>query len=747
MSQAQGGGGAGGGSGGGAGSGHPPPPAHTAVLKELRQRLDQIDLDMVNLVAKRMETVRAVVKEKSAHATGGIRDAQREHELLARVETLARGVGVSAPLVRKIYAEILAHSVSRQASTLTGLETDGDGTPLAVAYVGSPFTFNHLAAQKFAAEWGQNTAVFTGYPAIKDAVAALNSEEADLILLNIESTAAGSINQVYELLREKDLHIIGEEIIKVDLCLCGVAEVPLTAIDRVMSHPLALEQCSIFLEALPRAKPVPFVDTALALRQVAEAKDPTLVAIGSVEGAAASGLTVIRRGIGNHEEILHRYVALARAPMTFDARIPCRTSLILSTRHEQGALLGCLEVLGDHGLSLTKLESRPHPDRPWEYMFFIDFEGNTSDPRVGAALVDLRARTLFLKVLGCYPTKARAEDAHLPRPESVGRVTRASAVHQVVVDEKGAFGAARAAAAGDLVVTALPVGSTSPPPAVVLPAPAARSETRSKTAPRRHRLVDRAAQSKDTLVRVGNLLIGGQGFVVAAGPGAVESEAQINDTARYVRDHGAHLLRGGAMRTKDGDGFVGLGMPGLEMLEAAGRALGMPVVTEVTTPEDVRPVAERADILQVGARNMQNYALLRELGRVNRPVLLKRGLSATIDEWLAAADFVLSEGNGQVILCERGIRTFENATASTLDLSAVVVLKERTHLPIMVDPSHGTGRRRYVAPMAWAARACGAHGLLIEVHPDPDNALTDAPESLDFPAFAALMQGLARWST
>jgi 3-deoxy-7-phosphoheptulonate synthase len=690
-------------------------PVHTAALKQLRQRLDQIDEDLVKLVARRMETVQLVIKEKQGHA-GGIRDAQREHELLGRVETLARAAGVAAPLVRKIFSELVAHSVSRQASTLTGLRDDEQ--PVKVAYVGTPFTFNHLAAQKFAAEWGQ-VATFDGHASIKDAVAALTDPASgvDVLLLNIESTAAGSINQVYDVLREKDLHIIGEETIKVDLCLCGVAEVPLTAIDRVLSHPLALEQCSIFIEALPRARPIPVVDTALALRQIADAKDPTQVAIGSPEGAEACGLVVIRRGIGNHEEILHRYVALARTPLTFDPRIPCRTSLILSTRHEHGALLGCLQTLGDHGLSLSKLESRPHPDRPWEYMFFVDFEGNVADARVAAAIDDLRARALFLKVLGCYPTKARALEAHVPRPEGVGNVAGITA---------------------------------SAPPA----APAAI--TRTTTAPaapvgrRRHRLVDREAQAEETRVRVGNLLIGGGGFVVIAGPGAVESEELINRTARFVRDQGAHILRGGAMRTRDGAdefgaGFTGLGLPGVDLLAAAGRAVGMPIVTEITTPEEVRPVADRADILQIGARNMQNYALLREVGRVNRPVLLKRGVSATIDEWLAAADFVLTQGNGQVILCERGIRTFENATPSTLDLSAVAVLKERTHLPVIVDPSHGTGRRRYVTPMSWAARAGGADGLLIDVHPSPDDALADAAESLDFAGFTALMAGLARW--
>ncbi|HSB35798.1 MAG TPA: 3-deoxy-7-phosphoheptulonate synthase, partial [Thermoanaerobaculia bacterium] len=189
--------------------------------------------------------------------------------------------------------------------------------------------------------------------------------------------------------------------------------------------------------------------------------------------------------------------------------------------------------------------------------------------------------------------------------------------------------------------------------------------------------------------------------------------------------------------------FQGLGEDGLSLLAAAGRACGMPIVSEVMAPDQVRLMAARADILQIGARNMQNFPLLNEVGKVDRPVLLKRGLSSTIEEWLAAAEYILAKGNGQVILCERGIRTFESATRNTLDLSAVVVLRERTHLPVLVDPSHGTGRRAYVAPMAWAARACGAHGLLVEVHPDPDHALSDGDQSLTFDGFRSLMDGLA----
>jgi 3-deoxy-7-phosphoheptulonate synthase len=204
-----------------------------------------------------------------------------------------------------------------------------------------------------------------------------------------------------------------------------------------------------------------------------------------------------------------------------------------------------------------------------------------------------------------------------------------------------------------------------------------------------------------------------------------------------------HVLRGGVFKPRTSPyAFQGLGLAGLELLAAAGQAVGLPIVTEVMAVEQVRAVAEKSDILQIGARNMQNFDLLREVGKVDRPVLLKRGLSSTIEEWLAAAEYILHQGNGQVILCERGIRTFESATRNTLDLSAVVVLRERTHLPVIVDPSHGTGRRSYVAPMAWAARAAGAHGLLVEVHPEPEKALSDGDQSLDFAEFTALMRGL-----
>ncbi len=667
-------------------------------LAELRQQLDQTDDDIVRLFARRLETVGLIGKAKAEKASA-IRDPERERAVLARVESLANSLGLSGPLLRKIFSEVIDYSVSRQVASIV----DSERSHIAVAYQGQPLTYNQLAAEQYVASRGLS-GNFVGLASLAQVVDHITTGQVDLAFLPIENTAAGSMNQVYDVLRERDLHIVGEESFKIDLCLAATSDVPLPALRRVLSHPLALDQCSAFLDGLPQAQTAPVADSRDAMRVVAESKDPTLAAIGPPEAARAHGLTIVRSDVGNQDEILMRYVALARASLPVDVRVPCKTSLILSTRHEKGALLRCLQALGDYGLSMTKLESRPRPNRPWEYMFFIDFEGNVADARVAAALDALKSETLFLKVLGCYPAKATAQVAQASelKPSDPGH------------------------------------GEPAPQPKV---APAKPAVPASK----HYRLASRATRSEDTLVRVGDLLIGGDGFVVMAGPCSVESAEMIEKTAHHVRDKGAHILRGGVFKPRTGPyAFQGLGLEGLDMLAAAGKAAGMPIVTEVMSPEQVHAVAEKADMLQIGARNMQNFALLNAVGKVDRPVLLKRGLSSTIEEWLAAAEYILAQGNGQVVLCERGIRTFESATRNTLDLSAVVVLRERTHLPIVVDPSHGTGRRAYVAPMAWAARACGAHGVCIEVHPDPDKALSDGDQSLTYPEFSSLMEGLSR---
>ncbi|MFC7536699.1 3-deoxy-7-phosphoheptulonate synthase [Sphingomonas sp. GCM10030256] len=258
-----------------------------------------------------------------------------------------------------------------------------------------------------------------------------------------------------------------------------------------------------------------------------------------------------------------------------------------------------------------------------------------------------------------------------------------------------------------------------------------------------YKLVSRELHPHDTVVRIGSVAIGGTALAVIAGPCAVESAEQLRASAEAARDAGATILRAGAYKPRTSPyGFSGHGPEGLAILREVGDALGMPVVTEVMDTADVELIAEHADALQIGARNMQNFALLRAVGKTRKPVVLKRGLSAKIEEWLLAAEYLLSAGNSQVVLCERGIRTFETATRNTLDLNAVPYVKGKTHLPVIVDPSHGTGIRELVTPMALAATAAGADGLMIEVHNDPSAALSDGAQSLYPQQFTALMTAL-----
>jgi 3-deoxy-7-phosphoheptulonate synthase len=259
------------------------------------------------------------------------------------------------------------------------------------------------------------------------------------------------------------------------------------------------------------------------------------------------------------------------------------------------------------------------------------------------------------------------------------------------------------------------------------------------------KLASREFRPADTVVDVGGVQIGGDEVVVMAGPCSVEGEAMLLETARFVAAQGAKVLRGGAFKPRTSPyAFQGLGESGLKMLAAAREETGLRVVSEVVTPADVELVARYVDILQVGTRNMQNYALLQEVGRSGRPVMLKRGMSSTIEEWLLAAEYVLSQGNRDVMLCERGIRTFEHATRFTLDLNAVPLTRELSHLPLVVDPSQGTGRWSLVSRMSLAAVMAGAHGLLVEVHPKPDEALSDGAQSLDFDTFGRLMGDLSQ---
>lgn len=262
-----------------------------------------------------------------------------------------------------------------------------------------------------------------------------------------------------------------------------------------------------------------------------------------------------------------------------------------------------------------------------------------------------------------------------------------------------------------------------------------------------YKLASRTFQPESSIIRIGNSSIGGEKLAVIAGPCAVEGEEQIIEIAKYLKSMGVEFIRGGAYKPRTSPySFQGLEEEGFKLLAQAREETGLLVVSEVISTEFLDQAAKCIDVIQIGARNMQNFQLLREVGRLKKPVVLKRGLASTIEEWLNAAEYIMKEGNYNIILCERGIRTFETYTRNTLDLSSVPVVKELSHLPIIVDPSHGTGRSSLVRPMSRAAIGAGADGLMIEMHPNPKLALSDGPQSLDFKEFGLLMEDIKRIS-
>ena len=548
----------------------------------------------------------------------------------------------------------------------------------------------HFAARKEAVET-------LGLPTFRDVAVALLAGRARYGVLPLENTIAGTFREGYDLLAQYDLTPVREVIFRMDHRLLGVPGATLAGLTRIEGHPIVLEECGKFLATLPGARPVPAIDTGVAARDVAEAHDPSIAAIAPPEAAARYGLVELSANIADHPENYTRFLIveavrpeLATPPESKSRR----TSMLFSTAHEHGSLARCLTLLAEAGINLSKLESKPRPGRTWEYLFYADCEGDAAEPRIAAALTAMRESCTELRVLGSY-------DAPTP-------------------DDKPKAAAIKPAPSASAPPENMPAGAKNWPKAA------------------------RPSRPQGTQIRVGGAVVGGGEFVIIAGPCSVESREQVIATAEAVRARGAVMLRGGAFKPRTSPyAFQGLGWEAVDLLAEAGRATGLPTVSEVMSVDQVERMARGVDVLQIGARNMQNFDLLKAVGRTARPVLLKRGLSATLDELLAAAEYILSEGNPHVMLCERGIRTFETATRNTLDLSAVPVLRERTHLPILVDPSHGVGVRRWIRPLARAAKAVGADGIIVEVHPNPAEAKSDADQALTFQDFAEIVSELS----
>ncbi len=670
---------------------HDRPESIEHPINELRTDVDGIDNRILELLAERRRLAAEIAAEKQ-RTQRAFRDEDRENSLLTQRVEAARHHDLDPGLVVRIWEEILSDSVSLQHEYLQG-ELNGGASSAVVALQGIEGSYSQLAAEKFFRDKQVDISLL-GCTRFADAFEAVEQGRADVAILPVENTTSGGIAEVYDLLLHSRLAVVGEVKFRVKHCLLATPEATLDGLKSVYGHPQAVTQCSDFLSSLPDIEVVFFGDTAMSGQRIKAMGDPTVGAIASEEAAQRFGLQVLKRGIGNRKENYTRFLVVSRESIVVDEQIPSKTSMVLSVGNAPGALMEVLEEFRKESIPLVKLESRPTVDNPWEEMFYLDFDGNLVDPRVQRAVDGVQRKAKFIRVLGCYPSQDL-------RPQKRDLSLR---TEQPRVRERSEEA----------------------------PAPALK--------PNGYRLASREHKTDNTVVDVRGVKIGGDDLVVIAGPCAVESFDQVMAAAAAVKAAGGTILRGGCFKPRTSPySFQGLGYEGLEMLAEAGRIHDLPIVTEVPAPEEVEKMAETADILQIGARNMQNFTLLSEVGRSSRPVMLKRGMSASLEELLQAAEYILDGGNQQVFLCERGIRTFETSTRNTLDVAAVPVLKQRTHLPVIIDPSHAAGERRLVAPLALAGQAAGAHGIMVEIHPNPAEALSDGPQALDLDDFSDLM--------
>lgn len=550
-----------------------------------------------------------------------------------------------------------------------------------IGYQGEKGAYSEIAIEAmFPGQTVDKYAYRTSYTVVD----ALKSGQIDFGLLPIENSIMGSITHTYDLLLENKLYISREVIIPIHHSLLAAPGVKLEEIKTIYSHPAAIAQCEVFLRKFESADILPTYDTAGSARMIADKKMQNCAAIASASSALIYNLDVIDEGIEDYPHNQTRFVLVSADEVKAHPErfIPCKVTAAFDTLDQPGMLHQCLGIFEKYEVNLTQLASRPSKSEPWKYHFFVDLEGRASDDHVKTAFEEIKHLTGFITIFGSYPKFDVGEDDYNP---------------------------------------------------------VAKNSSSKKTGP----LYSLDYRSEPTVVTVGKHQIGGGSFTLIAGPCSVEGREQMIESAKIAQKYGTHILRGGAFKPRTSPySFQGLGKEGLKLLREAGDQFGMPIITEIVAVENLPAVLEYSDILQVGARNMQNFVLLSEVGKTDKPVLLKRGMMATIKELLLSAEYILAQGNPNVILCERGIRTFETATRNTLDISAIPLLKEKTHLPVIVDPSHATGIRSLIEPVSKAAVAVGADGIMVEVHFNPSAALSDGAQSLDEREFKSLSKAV-----
>lgn len=670
-------------------------------LTQIRQHISQLDRSLLKLLAERRQLALDVARSKEKSLTA-LRDTEREQILLSALIQQAHELQLDPHYVTQIYHTIIEDSVLTQQAYLQQQLNPAQTQQHKIAFLGMRGSYSHLAARKYAVRH-TGRLVEISCRTFDEILKQVEQGQADYGVLPIENTSSGSINDVYDLLQHTQLSIVGELTHPIEHCLLVAQDTSADQIHTVYSHPQPLQQCSQFLATLGQVQLEFCESSSHAMQKVAQLQSPHVAAISNAEGGELYGLHALQSNIANQQENISRFIVVAREPVDVAAQVSAKTTLIMSTAQHAGSLVEALLILRDHGINMSKLESRPINGRPWEEMFYLDVEGNLSEARMQSALRLLSRQTRYVKVLGCYPSETVIPtdvppEAHIPHSRAAMHLSA-----QAILSTEGTARSAVAEEA-DTTCTAL-----------------CRN------------------------IRIGAVTLGDQQpFRVFAGPTLGGSREALLQSAATVKQFGGALFSLPLTLAEEAQANNSAQQALTDLLRDISRRYQLPLLLPVTTTTQLTTLAAKADLLYIPPQAMHNTALLQAAGKTPCPVMLSRAPAMDNTTLLAAANTVRSQGNQQVILCETGMQRTGQPTPQW-DLVTTAQLCQQADVPVVVAPRAFAADISLLPALVLAARSAGAHGVLLPLAL-PGEVLTMggsvSTAALDALAFGELMQTL-----
>ena len=623
-------------------------------LSQTREQITALDKSLLALLSKRRELSLNVARSKEIDIRP-IRDTQREKELLERLVQQGREQGLDAHFVISLYQSIIEDSVLFQQTYLHGrANPDTQKQQYTVAYLGARGSYSYLAASRYCSRRQVEMLDF-GCKSFDDIVNSVESGHADYGFLPIENTSSGSINEVYDVLQHTTLSIVGETTIEVGHCLLAKPDSKLDDIKTIYAHPQPISQCSRYLSQHPDIKLEYCSSSAEAMAKVTEADSNSVGAIGSAEGGSLYQLVAIKKNLANQKINQSRFIVVARKASAVPSQLPAKTTLIMATGQKPGALVEALLVLKAHNLNMSKLESRPIPGTPWEEMFYLDIDGNLATVEVQQAIKELERLTRFIKVLGCYPCET-------VKPTQLSQA-------QLLIEPDSSK---------QQLIKSLPVNQA------------------------KH---SRDYNPQDTQLCCKNLQIGAGQFSAFKQINLPIDNTELATQAKLIKESGFQAIVLNDLKQQLNEQQLRLH---IQVIEQA----GLLCIMQIEQEQEFTVASQLADMLILSGKQMYNPDMLALIGSVNLPVILERNTMASIDDWLLAADTVLSHGNQQLGLCESGVRSFTNTEQLSVDLAGLVEIKSRSHLPIIVNTSFSCNDA-LISSHAIAAKQLKGDGIVI----------------------------------